>query len=85
MWIVILNFDRSACLQLCYTIIVVIKIIFLIWRNTYTFYFLLPVDPCVDVHCVNGQCVPSDDFLKAICQCSPDYTGELCDTKCKLD
>ena len=37
-------------------------------------------DPCVHP---KPECVPSDDYLRATCQCLPGYTGDQCDMKCK--
>ena len=42
------------------------------------------MDPCKNITCVNGECVRSNDSFDASCECSPGYTGDLCDTGGKL-
>ena len=46
--------------------------------------FPVAVYPCdMMIPCVNGKCVPSEDFPGKICECSDGYSGELCDVKVK--
>ena len=87
------NSNSHICafpLPVCFSATVVFWLIKVLLVGLFkgTEHLFVAVNPCDKLDpCVNGKCVPSDDFLRSLCECPADYTGDECDikSKCYID